>query len=307
VNAVAGVEAATVGDAITAATLRLSRAGVAAPRLDARILIGHALGLDAAAVFGRPERPLDGAERRSIEGLVARRGRGESVALITGEREFWSLPIRVTADVLVPRPETETLVEAAYDWLETRTNTRPRVLDLGTGSGCLLRAILSERADATGLGVDASAGALAVARENARALGLGGRARFRRSDWGEGLDGTYHLIVCNPPYLSEADLAAAPAEVAREPRLALAGGADGLEAYRRLAPGIRRLLAPDGAVFVEIGQGQAPGVAAILATSGLQVVEVKDDLAGIPRCLSARAELSQDIGKKGVGMRRHPD
>jgi release factor glutamine methyltransferase len=195
----------------------------------------------------------------------------------------------VSPAVLIPRPETETVVEAALAAAGDR-GAPLRILDLGTGSGCLLLALLSELPRASGQGVDLSAEALEVARSNAERLGLGERARFEQRSWGAGLEGPFDLIVGNPPYVGEAEIAGLEPEVREfEPRTALVAGPDGLDAYRALIPDGARLLAAGGALALEIGQGQGDAVAALLAEHGLEVVERRPDLAGIPRCLIARA------------------
>lgn len=299
----------TIRGAVDGARSRLSEAGVDVPRLEARLLVGHVLGVGAEVLVGDPQRPLTGDQRSRLDGLLARRVRREPLAHIVGSREFWSLSFRVSADTLVPRPETETLVEAALAWVgEHRAGeAETRILDLGTGSGCLLLALLSELPRAWGVGVDLSAAALAVAHDNAEALGLSRRACFSGGDWGRALGGGFDLVVANPPYIADAELPALAPEVARfEPRLALAGGADGLAAYRAIAPQLRRLLAPGGAAFLEVGAGQAPRVAAMLADHGLQDVDIKTDLAGIGRCLRAVADESRGR-KKRVGNQAVPD
>ncbi len=290
----------TVEAAFSAAARRLARAGIAGARLDARVLVGHALGTGGAAVLGRPRRGLTADERRRLAALVARRARREPLAHVVGSREFWSLPFAVTADVLVPRPDSETVVEAALGRVRDR-DAPLTVLDLGTGSGCLVLALLSELPRGLGVGVDISAAALEVARRNARALGLEGRVRLVRGDWGAGLRGPFQVIVANPPYVPDGDLGALEPEVsAFEPRLALAGGADGLDGHRAVAPWLAGLLAPGGAVFLEIGAGQAPAVAEILRRHGLQHVETMCDLAGIPRCLVAVPRTRRNGRKKGL-------
>lgn len=290
----------TVEAAFSAAARRLARAGIAGARLDARVLVGHALGAAAAAVPGCPRRGLTADERRRLAALVARRARREPLAHVVGSREFWSLPFAVTKDVLVPRPDSETVVEAALGRVRER-DARLNVLDLGTGSGCLVLALLSELPRARGVGVDISAAALGVARANARALGLEGRARFVRGNWGAGLSGPFQVIVANPPYIPDGDVSALEPEVsAFEPRLALAGGADGLDGYRAVAPWLAGLVAPGGAVFLEIGAGQGPAVAEIVRRNGLQHVEIKRDLAGIPRCLVAVPRTRRNGRKKGL-------
>ncbi len=280
--------ARTVAGCLDAATRRLRLAGVAQPRLDAGLLLGHVLDADRATLIGHPDRRLDRGEDRRFTALVARRAAREPIAQLTGEREFWSLSIRVGPTVLVPRPDSETLIAAALDPLADRG--RPwRVLDLGTGSGCLLLALLSELPNARGIGVDISWDALGVARRNAARLGLADRARFVRGDWGRALIGEFDIIVANPPYIADAAFADLEPEVARyEPRIALAGGADGLDCYRGLAADLDRLLAPTGTAAIEIGAGQGSAVSAILAAAGVAATGIKRDLAGIERCLVVR-------------------
>jgi release factor glutamine methyltransferase len=280
-----GEREATVATALRAAAARLAASGVPEPRLDARLLLAEALGAEPAAVFGWPERRLGAAERERFAGLVERRARREPVSRILGRREFWSLPFRVVPATLDPRPDSETLVEAAL--AEFADVSAPlRVLDFGTGTGCLLLAFLSERPSATGIGVDLAPAALACARANAAALGLGGRARFVASDWDAALAGTADVILANPPYIEAGAIAALDPEVAlHDPRRALDGGADGLDAYRALAVGTARLLAPEGQAFLELGQGQAAAVAALMTAAGLAVRAIRRDLAGEERCL----------------------
>ncbi|GGI92589.1 release factor glutamine methyltransferase [Polymorphobacter multimanifer] len=246
-------------------------------RLEAEVLLSHLLACSRGDLVLRPERVVD---LGAFEPMLARRELGEPVAYITGEREFWSLPLRVTPDVLIPRPDSETLVEAA---LQGRF---ARVLDLGTGSGALLLAVLSERPQATGGGVDASAAALEVARGEAAGLGRGDRAVFRLGDWGAELDERFDLILCNPPYV-EADAVLSVEVRDFEPGAALFAGADGLDDYRRLVPQLPGLLAPDGVAVLEIGWKQADAVLALAAAEGL-AGEVRQDLAGRDRALVLR-------------------
>lgn len=247
------------------------------PRLDAEILMAHALGVEREAMLLSH---LDDRAPGAFAGLIEQRLRHEPVAYITGIREFWSLPIGVAPGVLIPRPDSETLIEAA---IAICPAPPARILDLGSGSGALLLAALSEWPDASGLGIDRSKAALAVARANAERLGMAGRAEFRHGDWGEGLAERFALILCNPPYVEEsADL---PPDIRDfEPAGALFAGPDGLEDYRRLAPQIARLLLPDGIACVEIGELQPKSAAAIFAANGLKSA-VRRDLAGRPRCL----------------------
>lgn len=277
----------TLAEALAEAAAELARAGVGSARLDARLLAAIALGCAPEEVPAMAGRPFGEDLRIRFEALLRRRRRREPMAHIRGEREFWSLPFRVTPAVLIPRPDSETVVEAALAWAKG-CGRALTVLDLGTGSGCLLLSLLHELPEASGVGVDASPAALAVAGENARALGLESRCRLVSGNWGEALSGRFDVIVANPPYIVAGAIAGLEPEVAEhEPALALDGGADGLEAYRALLPGLARLLAPDGAAFLEIGAGQEEAVAALLAGHGLRLDRVHLDLAGIPRCLIA--------------------
>lgn len=277
----------TLAEALCAATRRLRAADIDAPRAEARLLLRAATGLSPEALVVERDRRLDPAAFARFEALVARRAAREPMAYLLGEREFWSLPVLVAPGVLVPRPETETLVEAALACVQDRTAPL-RILDLGTGSGCLLLALLHELPNARGLGVDRSERALALAAENARRLGLARRAFFVAGDWGRALSGTFELVVANPPYVASDELADLAPEVARhEPRLALDGGPDGLSAYRALLPDLVRLLAPGGVACLEIGKGQAPTLRALFEAAGFAVA-TRPDLAGIPRCLVLR-------------------
>ena len=246
-------------------------------RFDAEVLLAHHLGIDRLAMLAGPDRDIDAS---AFAALVARRAAGEPVAYITGRREFWSLDLAVTPDVLIPRPDSETLVEAA---LQARVGRPPAtILDLGTGSGALLLAALSEFFRARGLGVDASPAALAVAQGNADRLGFGRRAAFAVGDWGAGVRGRFDLVLANPPYV-ETGAELAP-EVQREPAEALFAGADGLDDYRRLMPQLPALLAPDGVAVIEIGHTQTAAVLALAAAAGLSG-RVAKDLGGRDRCL----------------------
>ncbi len=286
-----GIES-SVAAALAQASAALAAAGIAGPRAEARLLLAAIIAGGAAAVTGYPERRLSAAEAAAFAALVGRRAAREPLSHILGRREFWSLDFQVSAAVLDPRPDSETLVQAVLEALPDRT--RPwRLLDLGTGSGCLLLSLLSELPRAHGLGIDASPEALSLAGANALALGLGPRADFRRLDWNEpgwtaGLIPPADIVIANPPYIPSGEIAALAPEVARfEPRAALDGGGDGLDAYRRLAPALAGLVAAGGFVAFEVGAGQAAAVAAILAASArcLSVPEVRADLAGIARCL----------------------
>ncbi len=279
------------------AARQLTTAGIATAALDARVLVQHALRLSPGALIIAPDRPLSNLERQTVAAIIERRAAREPTAYILGQREFWSLDFQVGPAVLIPRPDSETLIEAALDVLPV---DRPaRILDLGTGSGCLLCAVLSERPTATGIGIDLSPAAAAVAAANAHRLGLGPRASFVVSDWAAALSGRFDLVLCNPPYIPTTDFASLMPEVAgHEPRLALNGGDGGLAAYTRLCPDLLRLLIPGGAVAFEVGVGQASAVSRLCAAAGLIPAPTRADLAGVARCLVATAP--NDI-KKTLG------
>jgi release factor glutamine methyltransferase len=249
------------------------------PRLDAELLMAYALGTDRNAVLMRhlAESPPD-----SFEPLIARRMARDPVAYIIGEKHFWTLTLKVTTDVLIPRPESETLIEVAIKWFGDRSPNS--ILDLGTGSGALLLAALDRWYLAEGLGVDASEAALDVARANAKSTGIAPRAHFQAGDWAKGLAGPFDFILCNPPYIRR-DATLEP-EVLSEPHQALFGGDDGLDDYRILAPQIAGLMGPDSLACIEFGYGLGPSVTALLEAEGLEV-ECFHDLAGLPRCLRA--------------------
>jgi release factor glutamine methyltransferase len=269
---------------------RFRSAEIDSPELDARLLTGQALGLDQTGLVVQADRRLSDREARALAALAERRLAREPVARILGIKEFWGLPLRITGATLVPRPETETLVEqalAAVDRVGLRTGAL-RIADLGTGSGALLLALLSELPNAFGIGTDLSCEALAAARDNADRHGLNARAAFVACDFGLALEGSLDLVVCNPPYVASADMASLPPEVRHDPRLALDGGADGLDGYRAIARQAPSLLAPGGDLVVELGHGQETAVAELFSRSGLTPSPARADLAGIPRALHAR-------------------
>lgn len=284
------VPGVTVGAARRLIAQALRDRGIDSPELDARILAGHALELDHAALVSRSDRALDDAQALALQTCLARRLAGEPVARITGIKEFWSLHLHVTAATLVPRPETETIVEAALTLIdEGGPRHRPlRIADLGTGSGALLLALLSELPNALGVATDIDEAALATARGNARRHGLGARAGFAACDFGSALGGGFDLIVVNPPYIRSDDISRLPPEVRRDPRIALDGGADGLACYAAIASDARRLLASGGHIVLELGAGQAEAVAALLRASRLETLPPLADLSGIARALPAR-------------------
>jgi release factor glutamine methyltransferase len=268
-------------DSLAAATQRLASVSDT-PRLDAELLLAHALGIPRdSLILLDPETEIP----PGFAAFLLRREKGEPIAYITGRRGFWTIEIEVGPGVLIPRPDSETLIEAALDHFgEAGPDT---ILDLGTGPGTLLLAALDQWPDARGLGVDASATALAYARRNADRLDLSARAEFRLGDWADGIEGRFDLILCNPPYVgAEAELGPGVREY--EPHEALFAGRDGLDAYRRLAPTIPPLLAPGGLACIEVGPGQDGAVMALFAASALAPGR-RRDLAGRYRCVTLSA------------------
>lgn len=278
----------TIRGALEDAARILGDAGIDGARREAQLLVGHALGVGREVMLGDPGRLLGDGERRRLDDLVGRRAGREPAAYITGVREFWSLPFAVTRDTLIPRPDSETVVEAALAAIAGRAGPL-RLLDFGTGTGCLLLALLSELPEATGVGVDNSARALGVARTNARRLGLAGRADFVAADWGRGIAGAFDLIVANPPYIGAAEASGlAPEILDFEPSMALFSGGDPVASYRALGPHMARLLGHGGTAVLEIGAGQADDVVAIMAEVGLAEAGRWHDLARIERCVVLR-------------------
>lgn len=275
----------TLGGAVDAVARQLGAAGIAEARREARLLVALAARLEPATVLGWPERSLDAEAAARLAELASRRAAREPYARLAGHREFWGLDFTLSPATLEPRPDSETLVEAALALLPDRAASL-RLVDFGTGSGCLLLALLSELPNAFGIGVDLQPEAAATARCNAAALGLARRANFLVGDWGEALAGSVDVLLTNPPYICSEAIAGLAPEVARyEALVALDGGGDGLRAYRALAGETRRLLAPGGIALFELGDGQAPAVAALMAAAGLAVKTSRRDLAGIERVL----------------------
>jgi release factor glutamine methyltransferase len=273
-----------VAEALREGSARLAAAGIDTPRREARLLLGHATGTQPVALLLNPHAvvPTD-----DFDALVARRAAREPMAFITGRQEFWSLDLAVSRDTLVPRADSETLIEAALAAFPARDSVR-RVLDLGTGTGCLLLAALHEFPVAFGVGVDRVAAASALARRNAASLGLAARSTFLCGDWGSALAARFDLVLCNPPYIPAAEVATLMPEVTlHEPASALSGGPDGLDAYRAVTAGLPGLLAPGGAAILELGLGQAPAVAALAEALGFEA-SLRADLAGIARAVVLR-------------------
>jgi release factor glutamine methyltransferase len=282
----------TVETARRALTARFNSAGVESAEIDARMLIGHVLGLDLTGLITSAQRQLTTDEAARLEDFARRRLAGEPVARVIGAKEFWALPLQLSPATLVPRPDTETVVELALELLRADGATgRPlRIADLGTGSGAILLALLSELPTATGVGTDISEQALQTAAANAARVGLAPRATFIACDYASGLSGLFDLIVSNPPYIRAADIAGLAVEVREyDPHAALDGGADGLDAYRALIPQAAGLLAPGALLIVEAGEGQSGPINGLMTLAGLAPTGApKADLAGIPRAVSGR-------------------
>lgn len=274
----------TVLDVIRWTAARFAERGIASPRLDAELIVAHVLSLPRVQLYVQFDRPLSATELPDIRALIKRRQAGESVAYLVGKKEFWGLEFAVDARVLVPRPDTETLVEEARVRLEGVE--APRIADIGTGSGALAVTLAKLRPDATVFASDISAAALEIARGNAERLGV--TVTFLEGDLAAPLaaHAPFSLIVANLPYIPSADLAALPPEVRVEPVLALDGGADGLDLVRRLVDAAPALLAPGGALALEIGAGQAAATAALLVAAGFVDPRTRQDLAGIDRVVS---------------------
>jgi release factor glutamine methyltransferase len=276
-----------VAQALRQGAARLAAAGIDTPQREARLLLGHAIGTLPAELPLHADATIPTDD---FDALVARRAAREPLALITGRQEFWSLDLAVSRDTLVPRADSETLIEAALAAFPARDAVR-RVLDLGTGTGCLLLAALHEFPLAFGVGIDCVPAASALARRNAASLGLTERAAFLCGDWASALAAQFDLVLCNPPYISAAEVATLmPEVVLHEPVSALSGGPDGLDAYRAVAAGLPSLLAPGGAAILELGLGQAPAVIAFAEALGF-ATSLRADLAGIARALVLRSRV----------------
>lgn len=266
----------------------LAQAGFETAALDARLLLLAALGISATDLVIHPDVALTGEQERILADFTRRRLAHEPVARIVGEREFWGLPFRLSPDTLVPRPDTETVVATVLELLPDR-QAPLRIVDFGTGSGCILVALLHELPQAIGLGIDLSEGALRTARANAWSNGVGQRSRFAVSHWADALSGAFDVIVSNPPYIASSVIPTLDQEVREhDPLLALDGGGDGLEPYRILLGEAGRLLASGGLLAVEIGYDQEGALRSLAAEKGLEILRVAHDLSGHPRCVAMR-------------------
>jgi release factor glutamine methyltransferase len=275
-------------EAISFGEARLRAAGIESPRLEARLLLAQATGTTPEMLLGEPDCV---AETSGYEKLLLRREAHEPLALILGHREFWSMEFAVSDATLVPRPASEALIEAARAAFPDGAHPPRRIVDLGTGTGCLLLAALAEFPTAFGIGLDVSPAAVSLARRNAGMLGFGGRTAFVVADWARGVAGRFDLVIANPPYVATAEIPSLMPEVALfEPRGALDGGIDGLDAYRVLVPALPALLAAAGVAVFEIGSGQAAAVATLAAGVNL-TTSLSPDLAGTPRAIVLRNAL----------------
>jgi release factor glutamine methyltransferase len=282
----------TQGEVVAEATAVLGN------RREARLVVAAALGVDPAQLLGWPERAVAEEAHRRAREFVRRRAAGEPLSRLRGTREFWGLSFELSPETLDPRPDSETIVAAALEAVPDRA-ARLRVLDFGTGTGCLLLALLSELPNAHGIGLDRAPGAARTARRNAAALGLASRASFLVGDWAAAISGRFDLIVSNPPYIARGDIAGLAPEVQHDPLLALDGGSDALDAYRRLAPEIARLIG--GTAVLELGAGQAGSVGSIMRDAGLDVRGTRPDIHDLERAL-----ILVSGGEKPVGKRAFP-
>lgn len=289
---------ATLGEAAGFAQRMLRAAGIEDAGRDARLLVAAAAGSTTAEIISHPERPLSDDMRSRIASMLERRSSHEPVSRILGEREFYGRRFLLSPATLDPRPDTETLIDAALAIADQAGwRQKPiRILDVGTGTGCILITLLAELPLASGVGTDVSSEALAMAATNAAEVGVDARASFERRDVLEGVDGQFDLVVSNPPYIPTVDIAGLEPDVRDfDPHTALDGGADGLDIYRRLAAGLDKTLAPGGAVVVEVGAGQAEAVAMVFqqafVKTRLPEVSQHTDLGGHTRCVALRLQL----------------
>ncbi|MCZ4282150.1 peptide chain release factor N(5)-glutamine methyltransferase [Kiloniella laminariae] len=278
----------TVASCLQNALTRLQAAGIEGARLDVRILLATALGKEPSFILGYPEHPVNEADCARFDAMISRRVSREPVSRILGRREFWSLSFRISADTLDPRPDSETLISTVLERV-SQAGKPVRILDLGTGTGCLLLTLLHELPEAIGVGVDLSPGAVEIASLNATDLGLSDRASFRVGDWCNGLGGDWDVIISNPPYIGEGEKADLEPEVLNyDPPMALFAGEDGMLDYRALIPQAVERLSPGGFLVIEAGIGQADQINQIMSDYGLICEAAGRDLGGIARACIAR-------------------
>lgn len=282
-------DATTRADALERVAQFLERRGIDGARRDARELLMAASGLTHLDLVLEPAALLPASAARRLCDYAGRRAAHEPVSRITGQRGFWTFDLGVAPEVLDPRPDTETLVELALERLSHERDIRHSILDLGTGSGAIVCALLAEFQNAEAIAIDMSERACAVARANFLRCGLSDRAMVLRGDWADAIDATFDLVVSNPPYIRSEDIEGLAPEVRlHDPTLALDGGADGLDCYRRIAGDLRRLLAPNGVALFEIGAGQAQDVCALFIAAGLEIAEIRRDIVGHERVIAAK-------------------
>ena len=283
---------ATLGTLMAEGVAALNEAGIENARMDVRILLARAAGVDGGRISAWPEDEVAADKEAAFRDMIARRIGHEPVGRILGERDFWRHTFKLAPETLEPRPDSETLVEWAIDFLED--NDAPRVVDFGTGTGCLLLSTIGDLPGSSGIGLDISEGAVACARENARALDLDGQVEFRVSDWDSALDDReradgFDLVMSNPPYITRDEMETLSPEVQKfDPRIALTDEGDGLAAYRVLSQVAFDLAKPGGFVIFEIGRGQEKDVGQLLVEAGFVGVEYREDLGGIVRCVAAK-------------------
>jgi len=278
-------------DALRTAVMALQKAYIETASLDARLLLEHCLNVSREQLLADGSLTLTPQQHEHYQVLISRRAAHQPVSQLVERREFWGLAFKVTPDVLDPRPDSETLIEAVKVHFPD-TQAALTILDLGTGSGCLLLTLLNEYKNARGTGVDISNEALTIARENAMKLGLQARAVFAQGVWGTDIEGAFDAVICNPPYIPSGDIAALAPEVALyEPKLALDGGKDGLDCYRAVMPQLPGLLKENGLAVFEIGMGQHTEVAALAnAQEALRTAGIKEDMSGIARCVLVKRQ-----------------
>jgi release factor glutamine methyltransferase len=280
-------ETNTLGSVYRYLIRELSLSKIENPQLEARILLAFASGVKQTRIIGYPEDKLDNSIISNLEKIMARRKTGEPIAYITGVKEFWSLNFNVTKETLIPRPDSETIVQSVLDTI-TNHMDHISILDLGTGSGCLLLALLSELPKAIGVGIDISSRSCKIAKKNAKELGLNNRAKFYQGNWMEGIHDQFDIIVTNPPYVAEPDMEFLDREIRLfEPHLALSGGPDGVAAYRLIAKESITRLKTAGILVVEIGINQAQSIRDIFVQNGLKIIKTQRDFSNIDRCILA--------------------